>query len=302
MTDRLLPTVARLRDFIESKSPFYEPHALDLTLDEDAYRAYRANWLAEREFFTAHTGQANASWNCLAPWVRQNEEELLALPQATRSSLAVWAAGTFQDSLVDVLLSNDPKLALLADEHGDLPLHAAAASQSALLFPRLLTNAHGGALHALNGEGKTPIQVLIVARDRSESDRWPVRFGQGKHTHCLRSVAEWAPELLTRSFHDGSTALHLAAALSQPVSACKIIVAAGGAWNQPNAEGLTPAQVLEANERFRPNPASKNPERRREARFREAALLEGQVARPVQRGAGPAAKKRGFFDFLKPKG
>ena len=150
MTDRLLSTFSRLRDFIESKSPFYEPHGLDLALDEDAYRAYRAHWLTEREFFKAHTGHSNASWNCLAIWVKQNELELVRLPQATRSALAVWAAGTYQDSLVDVLLSHDPVLVRLADEHGDLPLHAAAASQSLALFTGLFEDSPRSAQTALN--------------------------------------------------------------------------------------------------------------------------------------------------------
>lgn len=292
MTDRLLTTFSRLRDFIESKSPFYEHHLLELTLDEQAYNDYRTHWLAEREFFQAQTGHANASWDCLAPWVGQHEQELVGLPQANRSTLAIWAAGTFQDSLVDVLLENDRSLALLADEHGDMPLHAAAASQSLTLFPKLFEDNPRAARTTLNQDGYTPLQVLLSARDAGPEARWPVRFGQGKHTQCLRWIQEHHPKLLNQAFPDGSTALHLTAALQRPMGPSKIVLQQDTDWQRPDAQGMTPAQVLAANTAFQPNPFSKSAERRREARWREEILDQHLVAAPVVQ---PKSRLLGWF-------
>lgn len=294
---RLLSTLNRLQDFIERKSPFHEPHMLELDMEPDAYEQYRTHWLAEREFFRAETRSDYPTWNCLRDWAERHKEALLDLPHVDQVELAVWAAGTFQDALLDVFLDADVDFHLVRDSGGDLPLHAAAACQSILLFPRLM-DCSWTACHTLNAAGQTPIQVLVLARDAEEDTQWPVRFGQGKHTHCLRSVAAHDRSLLTRPFPDGNTALHLAASLAQPMSACKIIVEAGGAWNQPNREGVTPAQVLESNPLFTPDPTSKNPERRREARYREAAMEQGRVPR----AANPAPQtpaRTGFLSWFK---
>lgn len=293
----LLSKFYRLKDFIEAKSPFHEPHMLDLEMQEDTYESYRIKWLKEKEFFKAETGHTYPTWNCLRDWADYHHDVLLELPRADQVELAVWAAGTFQDGLLDVFLDSDANFNLFRNAEGDLPLHAAAACQSILLFPRLMDSCPT-ALHKLNADGLTPIQVLILARDKGKQSRWPVRFGQGKHTDCLRSVAHHDERLLRLPFEDGNTPLHLAASLVQPMAVCKIIVGAGGLWNQPNRDGVTPAQVLEANIHFQPNPKSRNPERRREARFRESILVYGQkISEPSKVLEAPLNK--GWLGFLR---
>ena len=89
---------------------------------------------------------------------------------------------------------------------------------------------------------------------------------------------EVAPHLLEQRLEGGNTLLHIAAGTQRPRQICQDLVGYGLAWNQTNAAGFTPADVLEHNQHYQPRPD--HPKDQREARFVTESLEAGRLPLP----------------------
>lgn len=236
-----------------------------------------------RVAFRNATGQAHFAPGALDAWANEHAEALRAQDDRGVPALAVWAAGAYQVGVLVRLLERKPALLSAGDAAGDTPLHAAAGAQDPGAVAWLLS--HGADAGARDAAGRTPLDVLLLPDPDGPASvrRWGPRWRAEDRRACLERFATHAPDALMALGTDGSTALHVAAALPRPREACEALVAAGLAWNRPDATGRTPADVLRANAPFQARAVGQAADRA----FRETALAAG---REPWRGEGLVAR------------
>ena len=248
----------------------------------------RREWQAHQAAFQRITRAHSPSTFCLNDWAEANASGLTALPLEQAAEITVWAAGTHQKRLVEVMLRGNPRLHLTPNAAGDFPLHAAALCQSYDLFCWLHANSPQEAWQSTNPKGHEPIESLIRSPDLGPQSPWKRRWGQGNLAGIIHHVGVQTPALLRRPFSDGNTALHAAASLRHPRRVCEQLVAQGMKWNTPNDQGKTAGIVLAENAAFADY--IKHPKRARYRRFYEEAVeaanvpLEGGWQRPKSAG------------------
>lgn len=281
-TSPILEQLRWLQAFGAKLNPFEDQFYLEFDgNDEDDMRSYRQAWMKERDEFVRLTGGSRRlAPGSLDDWAKRNVQALMATTTLEeQAEVAVWAAGTYQYTLLEQMLSRRPELHRTPDAQGDTPLHAACAAQNDRALSWLLGKDKHFDQPLRDAQGRLPLARLFCPYQRWGKERFYPRGGEGSARECLRVIHTQAPVLLEMDLGQGNTLLHLAADTKWPRNVCKDLVGFGLKWNTPNEQGQTPADVLAKHPAFQPDNTS-NP---RNHRFVQEALA---ASREPVRSAG----------------
>ena len=269
------PTVvfAQLQAFSSLLNPYEDAFLAAFDGNDDEELAYKQDWNARRAHFRTHTGHGRWGVGSLDAWARQWAPALLeAWTPEEQTQAAVWAAGSYQQELLEALVGAQPMLHRSTDANGDTPLHAACGAQNERAIRWLLEHAPRASAPATDNQGRWASERLFLRG--ANAGPWRPKHGGGDLRLSLAAVFELAPDLVTGSLPAGDTLLHRAAGWPWPRPPCQDLVTFGLTWNRPNAQGQTAADVLAQHPTFRPS--AEHSKTRRDARFVAEAVAAGQ--------------------------
>lgn len=277
-TTQLLDDVAFIQRFAEMKNPYNDKNLECAFTDEEIRHRNNKNqeWIEAKKRFRALTGSYTRYYpGALNRWAKASAKDLTrALDRQELGELAIWAAGSYQTELLAQLVRRDPSLTSVADARGDTVYHAAAWAQNDESLRWLLSYARA-TIQPLNNEGRTAMECLLLSRNIDKGQPWRKNRHSGNARECLKVIYETDRSWIEQRLEGGNTPLHVAAGTWRPRSICQDLVGYGLAWNETNAAGFTPADVLENNRFWRPNPDQKKD--KRDARFVAEAVEAGKV-------------------------